>query len=881
MKKLIPFIILLFIVSSFYNSIAQVNNQFKWVHPKPQGNYLRWVKRFDANNWYAIGYGGTFMKTNNVGSTWTVLNNIPGVGSTGNNIALYDAHFFDMNTGLVCGNYGTIARTINGGSTWTTMNVASSTWYDFYFLNNNTGYVAGASSNKVYKTTNKGLNWTSIGLTLTATSYSIYVWDVNNIIVSSSSGNVVKTTNGGTTWTTMNTGTTGTLYKINFIDNNTGFVCGVSGAIRLSLNGGVSWIDVSSGTSTSTKYDIDFGPLGPVDGNRSLFQENFTATAFPPTGWISINVSGSNQWIRSTSQYHSSPASAFIAYQGTGGEDWLITKQLVVSPGDSLVFWWRNAYSSSYPPDSLIIRLSTTSQAIGSFTNILKKINTATAPYTWTRHAVSLTAFTGNAYIAFQHKDYNGNGGYLDDVSIGLNTPPISASVYITGDASYIYKSTNLGTTWSTIAFRPAGGQPVSSTMYSTDLAPSGDALITAGAYGLFNERFNASTRIQYCNRLITSTIYDVWGESGYGKVLAVGSSGNVLRSVNGGNTWTRANYSSSTWNSISMINSNTGWIAGSSGRTYKTVNGGASFSEIINTTTSTLYEVVFANTNTGWIFGSSGTIRRTTNAGSSWTTQTAPGITDVIRGAHFVNQNTGWLCGNSGKVSKTNDAGEIWTAQNSNTTATLYDIDMINATTGWMSGSSSTLRKTINGGDNWTTLTIPYTGVTLWGVDFVDQYNGMVVGTNGRTFRTRNGGSSWEFENNSGATNTSVYLTSSDTGYVCGSYGNVFKYQESLTGIGNFTNEIPETYELHQNYPNPFNPTTTIQFGLPEKGNVTLKVYDIMGRVVSTLFNNEGLKAGIFKYTFDGSKLSSGVYIYSLVIDNKLIDTKKMLMIK
>ncbi|MBL7129717.1 MAG: hypothetical protein ISS16_12145, partial [Ignavibacteria bacterium] len=138
MKKLIPFIILLFIVSSFYNSIAQVNNQFKWVHPKPQGNYLRWVKRFDANNWYAIGYGGTFMKTNNVGSTWTVLNNIPGVGSTGNNIALYDAHFFDMNTGLVCGNYGTIARTINGGSTWTTMNVASSTWYDFYFLNNNT-----------------------------------------------------------------------------------------------------------------------------------------------------------------------------------------------------------------------------------------------------------------------------------------------------------------------------------------------------------------------------------------------------------------------------------------------------------------------------------------------------------------------------------------------------------------------------------------------------------------------------------------------------------------------------------------------------------------------------------------------------------------------
>ena len=158
MKRLIPFLILLFFVSSYYNSFAQVNNQFKWVHPKPQGNYLRWVKRFDANNWYAVGYGGTFMKTNNVGSTWTVVNNIPGVGSSGNNIALYDAHFFDLNTGIVCGSYGKISRTTNGGTSWNTMTVASSTWYDLYFINSNTGFVAGTSSNKVYKTTNKGLN---------------------------------------------------------------------------------------------------------------------------------------------------------------------------------------------------------------------------------------------------------------------------------------------------------------------------------------------------------------------------------------------------------------------------------------------------------------------------------------------------------------------------------------------------------------------------------------------------------------------------------------------------------------------------------------------------------------------------------------------------
>ena len=60
-----------------------------------------------------------------------------------------------------------------------------------------------------------------------------------------------------------------------------------------------------------------------------------------------------------------------------------------------------------------------------------------------------------------------------------------------------------------------------------------------------------------------------------------------------------------------------------------------------------------------------------------------------------------------------------------------------------------------------------------------------------------------------------------------------------------------------------------------------TLKVYDITGRVVSTLFNNEGLNAGTFEYRFDGSSLASSMYFYSLIVNGKLIDTKKMLMIK
>ncbi|HAX48617.1 MAG TPA: T9SS C-terminal target domain-containing protein, partial [Bacteroidetes bacterium] len=73
----------------------------------------------------------------------------------------------------------------------------------------------------------------------------------------------------------------------------------------------------------------------------------------------------------------------------------------------------------------------------------------------------------------------------------------------------------------------------------------------------------------------------------------------------------------------------------------------------------------------------------------------------------------------------------------------------------------------------------------------------------------------------------------------------------------------------------------TTIKFGLPKAAKVTLKVYDILGREVSILFNNVDLNAGIVTYDFDGTDLASGVYFYTLIVNNNKIDTKRMVMLK
>lgn len=89
----------------------------------------------------------------------------------------------------------------------------------------------------------------------------------------------------------------------------------------------------------------------------------------------------------------------------------------------------------------------------------------------------------------------------------------------------------------------------------------------------------------------------------------------------------------------------------------------------------------------------------------------------------------------------------------------------------------------------------------------------------------------------------------------------------------------VPENYELKQNYPNPFNPTTTISYQLPVKSFTTLKVYDILGKEVASLVNEEK-EAGKYSVNFDGSSLTSGVY-FSRLTAGSYTALIKMLMVK
>ena len=91
-------------------------------------------------------------------------------------------------------------------------------------------------------------------------------------------------------------------------------------------------------------------------------------------------------------------------------------------------------------------------------------------------------------------------------------------------------------------------------------------------------------------------------------------------------------------------------------------------------------------------------------------------------------------------------------------------------------------------------------------------------------------------------------------------------------------TQELPQTYQLQQNYPNPFNPSTVISYSIAKAGNVTLKVYNMLGQEVATLVNGYQA-ANSYEVNFNASGLSSGVYLYKLTAGSNSIIKKMTLM--
>ncbi|MDI6766514.1 MAG: FlgD immunoglobulin-like domain containing protein [Bacteroidota bacterium] len=178
--------------------------------------------------------------------------------------------------------------------------------------------------------------------------------------------------------------------------------------------------------------------------------------------------------------------------------------------------------------------------------------------------------------------------------------------------------------------------------------------------------------------------------------------------------------------------------------------------------------------------------------------------------------------------------------------------------------------------------------GNHLESIYFTDSNTGCGVGYAGTIFKTTDGGTNWTSQS-SGTTNNlrSVYFTDSNTGWAVGADGTILKTTTGgeVTSVKDMNStELPNKFILSQNYPNPFNPITTISYTLPTSGNVKINIYNLNGKLVRKLLN-ENKSAGTHSSNWDGrdnhsNMVSSGTYFYQIQIGD-IVNAKRMILVK
>ncbi|MBE2227981.1 MAG: T9SS type A sorting domain-containing protein [Ignavibacteria bacterium] len=360
---------------------------------------------------------------------------------------------------------------------------------------------------------------------------------------------------------------------------------------------------------------------------------------------------------------------------------------------------------------------------------------------------------------------------------------------------------------------------------------------------------------------------------------------GKVIKTVNGGTTWsplTIAGYTSTVWG-ISFYNSTTGWGCGFTGKIFKTVNGGGQWTTV-TVGTEAFRDIVFANQSTGLVCGDIGRLYKSTNGGDNWTAKN-PGTTLMLRCITNYNASHFWIGGGSGSdgiIVKSTNNGDSWETMQT-FERPIKKIQFVNSTTGF-AASDSRVYKSTNGGANWVDINLPTSGYFL--TFHMANANVGYASNWDNTYKTLDGGATW-FEQNTVLPTTSMHDIefapgSTSIGWMCGSDGAMVYTNNSggnAIGIEPISGSVPENYSLSQNYPNPFNPTTNIKLQIPKAGNVKLTVFDVTGKEVAVLVN-ENLSAGEYKVDFNAHGLTSGVYFYRIESAG-FIDVKKMMLVK
>lgn len=314
--------------------------------------------------------------------------------------------------------------------------------------------------------------------------------------------------------------------------------------------------------------------------------------------------------------------------------------------------------------------------------------------------------------------------------------------MWLAGASNGIRRSTDGGTTWNA----PTGAVPTWAHWSAIDVTGTSTVWAAGGVEG-------RASIIRSGDHGATWSDVSTWDGQEIEDMHAVsdseawvvGRDGTIMRTINGGSTWIRYAFpSTSTITGIASASDGTIVVATMNHEVYRTTTG-ASFPLTYDGNTIVPLSAVAApdlDRRTFVAVGDDGTVRRSTDRGTTWAT-IAPVTTAHLRAVSLALGGTGWAVGNGGVVLRTTDGGATWSTQTSSTTADLYGVHAVNDRVGWAVGRDGRVIRTTNGGTTWAWITSG-TSQHLWAISALDANVAWIGGTAGRIRVTTDGGATW-----------------------------------------------------------------------------------------------------------------------------------------
>ena len=683
--------------------------------------------------------------------------------------------------------------------------------------------IAVGDAGLIYKSQNSGNTWASY--TVPSVNFKSVTSFNNDVWISAANGKVYKTLKSNAPVNPIELGITKSLNAITFVSETNGFVCGDSGTILKTVNGGSNW----TSSSTGIPSNVDLTSISFLDPSKGI-------------------VAGKGGKVYMTAN---------------GGATW--TEEITGAT--------RTIKDVKYFADGLIIT--------GEYGTLFVKQGSSAWTQVNTRVQTDVNAVSGTSITdvhlcgggGFIRNNKNGNArfynfeinpmmGNLVDIVYYNETLGFAVSSLNTA----IIRTTNGGTQWTLTAGATVSYQ------WQQKLAASG---------GIGNNLCSHPTD--------PNTVF-----CGYGNRVYV--------SRNRGENWTQiaSNLPGSNMHSfyVSPLDTNV-WVAaitGSPDRVIKTTNYGVNWTISYQQNFSNYGQPLEMDQNNPSVFyfaPDGGGFFKSTDNGSTFTEisgnypfRSPCDILVMWDSSNVVFVGDGVTGSGQAVIFKSTNGGVNWTNIRTVTSSetpsmcnSVFDQSLIYATE-W-SGSNIYLST-----DFGSSFSISHsTGFSGWASGICSEDPTLIM--------TGNYGSNSAFSLNKGANWTNLgglggagagMLVPDRNMLLSMQTSNLYKMKATysvLTAISEtqLSTGVPTGFDLSQNYPNPFNPSTVINFSLPVSGNITLKVYDQLGREVSTL--SEGFKAaGVYEAKLDGSNLSSGVYFYKLAASGFEM-TKKMLLVK